>query len=491
MIFVPETYTIRLGKQKKTLRIRKEPFGCTIFDRKAAYECNRSFFFVLSEIIAERRSSAVMTLSREYEIPEEDAVEGYDAFVQFFLRKGWIRSEDDLDKVEIAGHTVLSPLELDTVYNMAPNSIDYHITLRCNLACPHCSFYERIRCDDHGPELSVEEWYRILEQLDENGVMQILITGGEPLLRDDLIDILSFVIDKTNLFVVVNTNGILWTGGKVREFTRITGDRGTMIISLDGNTPQTYGTTRKLKDSTSADIYFENVVETAHLAENNGTTFSFIFVLSKATYAHSLETIQWALEEFPHALNLSVLRFDVTEDTKRGLELSYKEWKQWLYAAVPLREKYKNRFLLGVACGGELHLPLKGDERALSAWGSSIVTPLTSEMYRLRRNVGCHAAVTDLSVAPDGTVYGCGLYTGIAEWYLGDLKSDSFYDIWHHGELIKKFRYLDMSQIDAVCGTCPVRELCGGGCRGRAFTATGNFYGPDPYCPYAWGKAHD
>ncbi|MBU7025276.1 MAG: radical SAM protein, partial [Theionarchaea archaeon] len=215
-----------------------------------------------------------------------------------------------------------------------------------------------------------------------------------PLLRDDLFDVVSFAARKTHLFTVINTNGILWEEDNVKEFARMTGDRGLMVISLDGNTPETYGTIRRLKDGTCADDYFENVIETARLAERYHAHFSFILVLSKATYWHSLEAVQWMLKEFPTASNVSVLRFDLTGETKEGLDLTYREWKEWLSMATPLKEKYQTRFILSVACGGELHLPLKGDSTALRIWSNNVVTPLTSEMYSRRRNVGCHAAIT-------------------------------------------------------------------------------------------------
>ncbi|MBU6996656.1 MAG: radical SAM protein [Theionarchaea archaeon] len=491
MRFVPETYTIRLGPRETFLRIRKEPFGCSIFDTKATCECNQSFYDIVLKIIRGRRKSAVTELAEDYQISEEESLEGYAAFLQFFLRKGWITSEKELDIIRLLDHKTLPPLNLETLYTMAPNSIDYHITMRCNLACSHCGFYERMVRDEVTPELTTEEWYHILEQLDANGVMQILITGGEPLLRNDLLDVVSFAARKTNLYIVINTNGILWKEDEVREVAEVTGDRGIMVISLDGHSPETYGTIRKRKDGNSAGEYFENVIETARLAEKYNAQFSFIVVLSKATYWHSLDTVQWILEEFPGASNVNVLRFDLTGETKKGLDLTYKEWKEWLHKATPLKEKHRNRFILSVACGGELYLPLKGDDNVLRVWDNNIVTPLTSEMYRRRRNVGCHAAITDLSIAPDGKIYACGLYTGVPEWYIGDLSYNSFYEIWHHGEDINKFRYLDIEQINAPCSRCETRQLCGGGCRGRAFAATGSIYGPDPYCPYAWRELHE
>jgi radical SAM protein with 4Fe4S-binding SPASM domain len=484
-MFEPGTYTLRIGRQKTFLRIRKEPFGCSIFDNNTIYECNKSFYFMISKIIASERSSIVKSIKREYRISKKDAVKGYNAFIEFFIRKKWITSEEDLDKVMLLDYKALPPLELDTVYNMAPNSIDYHITLRCNLACPHCNFYEKMKRDEHNPELSTAEWITILQQLDANGCMQILITGGEPLIRKDVLDIVDHVMDKTGLFTIINTNGILWTRDQVKQCSRTIQDRGKIIISLDGHTPQTYGTARRLKNGNPAASCFDKVVETAHWIQEHNTRLEFILVLSKVTYAHSLKTVQWALEQFPRSY-MTVLRFDVTDLTKKGLALTYKAWKDWLYAATPVKKMYGPRFNLGVAVGGELFVPFKNDKKALKVWRSNVVTPLTSEMYRLRRDVGCHAAVTDISLAPDGKVYGCGLYTGNPRWYVGDLTSDTFYDIWHYGEPVRKFRDLSLNQIEGGCKTCPVVELCGGGCRGRALVTTGSMYAPDPYCPYTW-----
>lgn len=490
MHFEPETYSLYLGKEKKFLRIRKEPFGCSIYDTEATCESNKSFYYIVKHILAHKRSHVVEDIVDDFGISEEEAAKGYDAFVRFFKKRRWITTEDDLDVVDIKDHKTLPPLELDSVYNMAPNSIDFHITIRCNLACPHCNLYERIKNERYDPELSTEEWFYIQDELDKNGCMQILITGGEPFLRDDLFDVIDYAIDNTYLFVVINTNGILWTEERVKEFVQKAKDRGEIIISLDGHTPPTYGAARKLKNGTPADRFFDKVITTAHWTEKYGGHLGFNFVLSKATYDHSLDTARWTLEEFPHS-NFNVLRFDVTDETKKGLDLTYKEWKQWLYDATPLRSQYNGRFTVSLACGGELYLPLKNDKETLAVWKSNVVTPLSSASYRERREVGCHAATTDLSIGPDGKLFGCGLYTDHQKWYVGDLMSESLYNIWHHGEHIKKFRNLTLSQINASCQTCPILQVCGGGCRGRAMVATGSMYGPDPYCPYAWRKTHD
>ncbi|MBU7044456.1 MAG: radical SAM protein [Theionarchaea archaeon] len=490
MIFTPEIYTILLGEKATFLRIRKEPFGCSVFDTAITYETNRSFYYILKKIIEGTSSTLIEDIMTDFGIGEADAIQGYREFIAFCTKKKWIEHETDVTRVTLLSHDVLPPLTIDSSYNMAPNSIDFHITLRCNLACPHCNLYERIRDERYDPELTTHQWFHILDELDENGCMQILITGGEPSLREDLFDVIDYAFNHTHLYIIINTNGTLWTEEQVKEFIRKTGKRGKIIISLDGHTPETYGKARKLKDGTSASDLFHHVISTAQWVEIHGGDVGFNFVLSRATYAHSLDTARWALDTFPSS-NFNVLRFDVTNETKKGLDLTYKEWKQWIYGATPLKEQYDGRFGLSLACGGELYFPMRNDKEILKIWKNNIVTPLSSRMYRERRDIGCHAATTDISIGPDGTLFGCGLYTDHDAWYVGDLQSDSLYDIWHHGKHIKKFRNIRVKDLHTSCETCPILGVCGGGCRGRAMVATGDMYGPDPYCPYAWRKSDD
>lgn len=81
------------------------------------------------------------------------------------------------------------------------------VTYRCNLACRHCYVDDELKGTER-PELSVAEWQRILDALAASGTLHLLITGGEPLVRADLLDILEAATER-GFFVALLTNGTL------------------------------------------------------------------------------------------------------------------------------------------------------------------------------------------------------------------------------------------------------------------------------------------
>jgi radical SAM protein with 4Fe4S-binding SPASM domain len=74
-------------------------------------------------------------------------------------------------------------------------------------------------------------------------------------------------------------------------------------------------------------------------------------------------------------------------------------------------------------------------------------------------------------------VQGCG-YLDVEA---GNVRERTFEDIWRDSELFVRLR--DYSQIKGKCGRCEYREVCGG-CRARAYEATGDYLEEEPYCIY-------
>ncbi len=90
---------------------------------------------------------------------------------------------------------------------LAPRQANILITNRCNLSCRHCGVYS------HGPlkdELSFQEWIEVFDHLVHHKVIELTITGGEPLTRPDFIDLWSEIIRKP-FRLNLNTNAILMT----------------------------------------------------------------------------------------------------------------------------------------------------------------------------------------------------------------------------------------------------------------------------------------
>lgn len=103
---------------------------------------------------------------------------------------------------------------------------DLHLTFRCNLSCRYCN-YPRLA----GDELSTAQWFEVVDGLSETGCRRVDVTGGEPLLRPDLADIIGRVRDR-GMACVVASNGRL-VPARIRDLDRA----NTLILSLDSLGP--------------------------------------------------------------------------------------------------------------------------------------------------------------------------------------------------------------------------------------------------------------
>ncbi|MFH0773559.1 MAG: radical SAM protein [bacterium] len=109
-----------------------------------------------------------------------------------------------------------------------PLSLCYQVTLKCNYSCPHCISSSGYT---HPEGLSTSEVKKVLSKIRESGVMRLDLTGGEPFIRRDIDELLTYAVKDLKLSVVVTTNGSLMT----HDHAVILAKLGIMTqISLDG-----------------------------------------------------------------------------------------------------------------------------------------------------------------------------------------------------------------------------------------------------------------
>ena len=118
-----------------------------------------------------------------------------------------------------------------TSFLSAPSTVDIFLTRACNLRCGHCFSYGGRPLKD---ELSFEEWISILNQLEDIGILQLRLNGGEPFMRRRIYDILSHV-KHMRCFKVVITNGTMLDE---KAIGALVDSDITPTVSLDGPTPQ-------------------------------------------------------------------------------------------------------------------------------------------------------------------------------------------------------------------------------------------------------------
>jgi AdoMet-dependent heme synthase len=151
------------------------------------------------------------------------------------------------------------------------SSVNLALTNRCNSRCKHCYF-------DSGKslpyEMKAKQIKKALDELKKIGVKKIDITGGEPLLRDDLEEIISYA-KKQDFYVKVLTNGLLLSKEKLALLKKAGLD--AIGISLDGSTPEIYNSVRNMNEKV-----FNSVIK------NIKNTVSFGFYVKVNTVALDL-----------------------------------------------------------------------------------------------------------------------------------------------------------------------------------------------------------
>ena len=93
---------------------------------------------------------------------------------------------------------------------------------------------------------------------------------------------------------------------------------------------------------------------------------------------------------------------------------------------------------------------------------------------------GCLAGTAVCFISHQGEVYPCGYLPALA----GDLRKQSFADIWENSVVFNQLR--DVNNLQGKCGCCEFRNICMG-CRARAYAATGNYLDEEPFCVYQPG----
>lgn len=134
-----------------------------------------------------------------------------------------------------------SRLMLEFTGHPQPTVCTLQVTTRCQANCIHCSAARHKRKDS--PELSTEEWKKVIREAEQLGVVTVVFTGGEPLLRPDIFELIEWV-DKNEAVVLIFTNGMLLTEENVRKLAKA--GIWCVHVSIDSPDPQDHDEMRRL-----------------------------------------------------------------------------------------------------------------------------------------------------------------------------------------------------------------------------------------------------
>ena len=331
-----------------------------------------------------------------------------------------------------------------------PHIVAWNLTKRCNLACAHCyiSAGSWHATDD---ELSTDQCLRILDEiLDVNPNPMLILTGGEPLLRDDL-ETLAKRASAGGATVVVGTNGTRLTDERIDSLMEA-GVKG-VAVSIDSLHPEYHDRFRHGGGALADTMAAVGRCSTRRL------DFVIQTTVTTGNRYEIADLARWSTEA--GAVSFNVYFVVATGRAEHMHGMSPEENEDVLRELVELEGTYRGRMMVRSKCQPQLmrHV-VQGDPDS----------PLLN--YETR----CPCGVHYVRITPEGKVTPCPYMPAVA----GDLLTQSFQEIWESSPV---FTQLRSGELGGRCGRCEYREVCGG-CRARAYADSGDFMGPDDSCAY-------
>ena len=360
-----------------------------------------------------------------------------------------------------------------------PYVVSWNLTYRCNLACEHCYLdagaKPLVDTDNFADrsELGTEECFRVIDEIAAFAPECVtILTGGEPLLRRDILEIVRRAAER-ELWVVVGTNGVRITENLARRLAEA-GVRG-LSLSLDALDPDRHDHFRKVRGA------WRNTVEGAEILNRTGLPF----IVQTTVGSHNLGELD-AIADFAHdRLAAKVWNLYFLVPTGRGQfvsDISPAQYDEVLASLYRIQRKYEGRMLVNAKCAPHyIKTVLENALRPGSGQASAQADPIPPQIRTYSGGAGgCPAGTHYMGIRPNGDVTPCPYLPVFA----GTLRSSSLADLWTSSELFAGIRR--RTSLGGRCGECEMNGHCGG-CRARAYGMTGDLMAEDPLCTHTPG----
>ncbi|SHN46769.1 pyrroloquinoline quinone biosynthesis protein PqqE [Cryptosporangium aurantiacum] len=320
----------------------------------------------------------------------------------------------------------------------APFGLLAELTYRCPLACAYCS--NPLNLADYADELTTGEWRRVLIEAADLGVLQCHLSGGEPLLRRDVVEIVGVAHD-VGLYTNLVTSALGLTRPKAEQLRAAGLDHVQVSIQADGPA---------LSDAIAGIPSFQRKIDAMRLVKELGWPLTVNVVLHRRNIDRVAEVLDLA----------------ETVGADR-VELANTQYYGWAWrnrdALLPSRAQ------------------LEAAEEAVRAAGDRLNVLYVVPDYYSRYPKPCMGgwASRQLTVTPNGDVLPCPAAQSLP-LPRASVRTDPLAWIWAESPVMTAFRGTDW--MPDPCRSCERRELDFGGCRCQAFQLTGDAARTDPVC---------
>lgn len=330
----------------------------------------------------------------------------------------------------------------------SPSTVVWEITFKCNVNCIHCGSDCTSVEKEH--QLTTAECFDIIEDLADIGTKTVILSGGEPLMRQD-IGAIATMIKRLGMNVAFISNGYL-----VNEKT---------IKVIEAISPVAYGISLDAGEDYLHDYIrgkqgcFEHVQNAINLLNKHKIPVSIVTTLHKLNYSQLPKIRDFLIK---NKIRLWQIQYgDNIGRMSKDTMLTEAQFMEVAKFILETREKYSDKFdkVSGADVFGYL-----GD----------IGTKVQGPWW------GCHAGMKTLGLGSDGTIRGC-LSLQMDKYIEGNARERSLKEIWNDKNSFSYNRRFDCSMLTGYCKDCVYASVCKGGCVRAATTSEGRC---NPYCLY-------
>jgi len=331
-----------------------------------------------------------------------------------------------------------------------PFTLIAELSYQCPLHCPYCSNPVDIDDAKYRRELETEDWLRTFRQARELGVIQLALTGGEPMLRRDLVQLCAGARE-AGLYSSLITAATLFT----RERAQALKAAGLDHVQVSIQSP-----IQEENDRIAGNRSFEKKIAAAHLARE----FDFPLTINCVLHRQNLDHIEELLEL---TLELGAQRLELANTQYYGWAVLNQQalmptWDQ-LQRGEQAVKRFRDR--VGPAVDVLWVLPDYYEDlpkSCMGGWGR-----------------------TALVVAPNGDVLPCQAASTIPGLEFANVRDHALDWIWDESDAFTRFRGTEWMQ--EPCRSCPLgrQEEDWGGCRCQALRLTGDATAADPVCQFS------
>jgi PqqA peptide cyclase len=336
-----------------------------------------------------------------------------------------------------------SPRSADGARPAGPLWLLAELTYRCPLHCVFC--YNPLDYSTHGAELSTDEWLRVLREGRAMGAVQLGLSGGEPLLRDDL-EVIAGEARALGFYSNLITSGVGLTATRIRALK----DAGLDHIQLSFQ-----DSTREMNDFLSSTRTFELKSRVARLIKEHDYPMVLNVVLHRLNIDHVGEILEMARRFGAEYVELANTQYYGWGHLNRDQLLPTREQLERAEAVTRrFREEVGSKMRIFFVVPDYFETRPKP---CMNGWGAVFMT-----------------------VTPDGTVLPCHAARMLPGLAFPNVRASSLEAAWFESEGFNRYR--GDGWMKEPCRSCPEKARDFGGCRCQAYLLTGDPANADPVC---------